>query len=565
MTSPVLSICLSCTMYRPDDPSHCAAFPDGDGIPDNILLRLYDHRRPYPGDHGVRFELDEAREPMLESYDEVIAMNDSDGDGSEVHSPIPWDQPGACPLDDIRDAIKAAQQPMPWDQPGLDDIKVWKAQFDPSKHPRGQPSNAGEFGPGGGGAGADATPPPIHAPLDLPATPPALIAPHLSDPVPNPSGRGGAPVNWQATHFASLPAPYQKKILHNVLTASPNHLTPEMMHANLSATYDHAMSHHWEIPDGGKDADGHWADGPDSIALAGKDWYRKANQGAQKTASLGGIDLHHAIGMVAAMSPQTDWDSNIAMANFTASKLKADAKVSLPPDEIEYRHRQSLASKGDAHDVTIPNGKRLSEMSSGEAAWALYAMAPIEGLTNGILTIAGKPKKAQLSMGAQNVAKAIDIYRGTEPDKTLSGHKVRSFFNNISDPEDLQGHNDVTVDTHMVSAATGYRVTASGATIKKMFEAGGAVAANVKGAYALFADAIREVAKEKGVTPDQAQAIIWTHWQTVKGGHHGYREDFPEIEGDVPPKTEKVKAKERESKARAVARAAAVKGKGKVA
>jgi hypothetical protein len=69
------------------------------------------------------------------------------------------------------------------------------------------------------------------------------------------------------------------------------------------------------------------------------------------------------------------------------------------------------------------------------------------------------------------------------------------------------------------------------------------------------------VAKEKGVRASQAQAIIWTHWQTVKGGHHGYREDFPEIENDVPPKTGRVKAKEAESKARAKARAVDAKRK----
>jgi hypothetical protein len=32
----------------------CAAYPDG--IPREILLEEYDHRKPFPGDNGIQFE-----------------------------------------------------------------------------------------------------------------------------------------------------------------------------------------------------------------------------------------------------------------------------------------------------------------------------------------------------------------------------------------------------------------------------------------------------------------------------------------------------------------------------
>ena len=47
--------CLECKHRLPD--WTCAAFPlVPPGIPVAILLGEHDHREPYPGDHGIRFE-----------------------------------------------------------------------------------------------------------------------------------------------------------------------------------------------------------------------------------------------------------------------------------------------------------------------------------------------------------------------------------------------------------------------------------------------------------------------------------------------------------------------------
>jgi hypothetical protein len=34
----------------------CDAFPDGDGIPSEIITNEADHREPFPGDHGIQFD-----------------------------------------------------------------------------------------------------------------------------------------------------------------------------------------------------------------------------------------------------------------------------------------------------------------------------------------------------------------------------------------------------------------------------------------------------------------------------------------------------------------------------
>ena len=47
-----ISDCGTCKHWVPG--ATFAAFPDG--IPDAILDNEHDHRQPYPGDHGIRWE-----------------------------------------------------------------------------------------------------------------------------------------------------------------------------------------------------------------------------------------------------------------------------------------------------------------------------------------------------------------------------------------------------------------------------------------------------------------------------------------------------------------------------
>jgi hypothetical protein len=49
------------------DGNFCAAFPDGDGIPLEIIRNEFDHRRPHEGDHGIQFvPLPGAKHPLEE-------------------------------------------------------------------------------------------------------------------------------------------------------------------------------------------------------------------------------------------------------------------------------------------------------------------------------------------------------------------------------------------------------------------------------------------------------------------------------------------------------------------
>ena len=48
--------CGDCKHFHRDKPEQyrCDAFPQG--IPDEILLSEHDHKEPFKGDHGIRFE-----------------------------------------------------------------------------------------------------------------------------------------------------------------------------------------------------------------------------------------------------------------------------------------------------------------------------------------------------------------------------------------------------------------------------------------------------------------------------------------------------------------------------
>lgn len=105
----------------------------------------------------------------------------------------------------------------------------------------------------------------------------------------------------------------------------------------------------------------------------------------------------------------------------------------------------------------------------------------------------------------QIISKVERILAGEGPAKVLSGDKIRSFYDNILDPE---GSRAVTVDRHAIDIAVG--TVGDDASRKKVLRP--------KGAYETVADAYREVADIAGLLPHQVQAITWLVWRAEKKG-----------------------------------------------
>lgn len=165
---------------------------------------------------------------------------------------------------------------------------------------------------------------------------------------------------------------------------------------------------------------------PDDVAR-GKDWYATAHQIAHH---LGGGDVHKGAGILAALSPNMDWDRNIEGARHVA-------QTGSP-----WRHQ-----------------------------------------TEG------------------NNTKALRILAGEHPHDVLGGHKVRSFYHNIVNPEDPQ---TVTIDKHAHDIARGMP---PGYRRKDATDLGLSIKSRYDHFVTAYATATHRLGEE---VPSQVQAITWT-------------------------------------------------------
>lgn len=205
--------------------------------------------------------------------------------------------------------------------------------------------------------------------------------------------------------------------------------------------------------------------------------------------------------------------------------LRGEAKVGDPrprPEEGSYRWRQGQTIKADYERLKDRKSFRVSDLDSYTAAYALHVHRSRTGgndLPDDVPAIF-VGRKPEGGFGVTNYAfygDAISVLRGeVTPSQALGDVKVRSFHNNILDPDDSLGFDDVTVDYHAADSAfftTGMRSEAGGSPIVSTPSLEGVSV----GVRPLVADGIRQIARKykvsgESLTGGRAQEILWAEW-----------------------------------------------------
>lgn len=303
----------------------------------------------------------------------------------------------------------------------------------------------------------------------------SVIAPHFSP-------KNSRP-NPHATEFSKLHPTEQARQLNNIKDFSP-----EGVDLSHEGVVNRLMQTHFK-----------YTKNPMRAAKyhEGGNFYHEANDYVKQKAQEHGLHPRQVAGVVAALSPGTDWDRGIGQVNHLLEHHR------------EYDHIPHSPTAAQHYHATI-------------------GPANSEGVVRNT---------------ASNYSKAFHILRGENVDEHLGGHKVRSFFNNIIDPHNHSGRNDVTMDRHAVSAAVGgtlgpgrlrglfygnrkYNNPDTG-EIHQGTDFGSSASHNIKGTYAHFADAYREahrrlqdMGEDPGASPAHFQAKIWGIWRKDAADNH---------------------------------------------
>lgn len=251
----------------------------------------------------------------------------------------------------------------------------------------------------------------------------------------------------------------------------------------------------------------------------GMDWYQEANGFAKGLATRQGISEKQAAGIVAAVSPQLRWDKSGPNDNRGNNKKAAEAVGTILSD---IKSGKSFTLKKETVDSLIDNRvNKILEQVRINASWGKSSdIGPfrtsrlaLENERKELMKYVGTNKAGDIPSSVlaafhparkgylpDNIAKAIDIGRGGDPDKILSGAKVRSFYDNIHNPKGQSA----TIDSHQVRAMV-QKLSLSDKDYQAFIR--------TPARYSVFRDSLQTSAAKLGILPNQLQAVTWEQWR----------------------------------------------------
>jgi hypothetical protein len=273
---------------------------------------------------------------------------------------------------------------------------------------------------------------------------------------------------------------------------------------------------------------------PADIRNRSKLWYDGANKIASEMADNYDMSLRQVAAIMAAMSPQKDWFQNVSMAERAIDILKKQGDQAWTPEMLKYaesyvketQDRKEREKRGDAFEKikkVAKAGTVLNDMDEKSAAAFVRAydeafhsrnyriVTPEGGFGDLVKNNDGKPSTMMWSTYGP-IEKAVSIFRdgsrANVSEQLGFEHKIRSFYNNIANPNSEIDH--VTIDTHAVAAALFEALAGTDTEVTQNFGGtGSSDVLGVGGTYGLIADAYREAAKKAGVRAREMQSITW--------------------------------------------------------
>ena len=277
-----------------------------------------------------------------------------------------------------------------------------------------------------------------------------------------------------------------------------------------------------------------------------REWYNGGRKIASNWSKGYDTPIEGIAGSIAALSPQRDWFQNLSLAERVLTVVKRTPYGGrLTPEMDATMSSWIMKTKEDYGDLALSDktrayldaelldlrSKPFNELDNWQkAVWTrLYSEAHLskdyniftpEGDRLGFATNMDGSRREVTWGSFDQIGNAISIIENPIKENISnrlgSKHKVRNFYNNILLPNDPR-FGDVTIDTHAVAA--GLLKPLSGTSTEVMHNFGsegapGSSISGINGTYAVYAEAYRQAAKERGLLPREMQSITW---EAVRG------------------------------------------------